>query len=99
MLILTWKCVNPDGASGTIYEVRRRLGTGGDSVLIGASGNKSFTDDTVPSGTARVSYFVTGVRSTARGNTAQFDVNFGVGGPGLGVVDVTGTAAQVKMAA
>lgn len=51
----------------------------------------------VPAGTARVSYFVTGIRSTTRGATAQFDVNFGVEGPGLAVVDVTANA--VKMAA
>lgn len=96
-LVLSWKCSNPENASGTIYEVRRRLGASGPSILVGASGTKAFTDDTVPAGTARVTYFVTGVRSTTRGISAQFDVNFGVDGPGLGVTDVTAT--QVKLAA
>ena len=93
-LELKWKCLNPEGVSGTIYEVRR------NGQFIGASGIKSFTDDTLP-GTSPVVYQVTAVRSTSRGNPAQFTVTFGTGGGGLAITSVQGgnTTVGVKMAA
>lgn len=94
-IVLGWKCNNPTNAVGTIYEVRRSLGEPEGGTLIGATGVKSFTDDTIPAGTSRVYYDVTGVRSTSRGPTTTFLVKFGVGGPGISVVE----APQVKMAA
>lgn len=101
-IVISWKCANPEGTSGTIYEVRRSLtGSGGTLTLIGASGVKEFTDDTIPFGSGAVTYEVTGVRSTRRGLPAQFNVNFGVNGPGLSVMDVTapGVGGEIKMAA
>ena len=84
---LKWKCVNPIGSVGTIYQVWRRIngtgGTGGASVdfaYLGGSGTKSFTDSTVPAGSAAVTYQIQAVRSTAVGPWAQFNVNFGVSG-------------------
>ena len=84
-VILKWKCVNPSGASGTVYEVRRRIGSsgsggGGGFNFVGAVGTRSFTDETIPSGSSGVTYEITAVRSTRRGLPAQFNVNFGVGG-------------------
>ncbi len=85
---LKWKCVNPVGSVGTIYQVWRRIngaGTGGASVdfaYLGGSGMKRFTDSTVPAGSAAVTYQVQAVRSTAVGPWAQFNVNFGVSGGG-----------------
>jgi hypothetical protein len=72
--------------------------------FVGASGVKSFVDDTLPSGASPVTYQITAVRSTARGNPAQFVVNFGVGGGGFAVTSVTpvsgeGDGAGVKIAA
>lgn len=79
-LALKWKCNNPSGTTGTIYEVRRAV-AGGSMLFVGASGVKSFNDDSLPAGTATpVTYEITAVRSTARGNPAQFVVNFGTGG-------------------
>lgn len=90
-LQLKWKCSNPAGTTGTIYEVRRAL-AGGSMQFIGASGVKSFVDDLLPSGAATpVTYQITAVRSTARGNPAQFLVNFGTGG-GFTVSAVPNTA-------
>lgn len=80
-LELKWKCTNPSGTQGTIYEVKRAIG-GGALNFVGATGVKVFTDDTLPSGSAPVTYQITAVRSTARGNPAQFTVNFGIGGGG-----------------
>lgn len=88
-LSLSWKCNNPVGVGGTIYELKRRAGTG-TPVYIGASGARTFVDDTLPSSAATgVTYFITGVRSTTRGVTAQFTVNFGVGGGGLSITSIT----------
>lgn len=100
-ITLKWKCANPDGAGGTIYEVRRKTAGTDTWVYVGATGLRSFQDDTVPSAVAGVTYQVTAVRSTLRGDPSQFNVNFGVGGDGLAfatVSDVT-TGGGAKMAA
>lgn len=108
-LELRWKCNNPSGTQGTIYEVMRRSGGGGGGgafTFAGATGVKVFTDETLPSDAAPVTYQITAVRSTARGNPAQFIVNFGIGGGGAGLVGVTiagvtegGAGGPMKMAA
>jgi hypothetical protein len=100
---LRWKCNSPSGTVGTIYEVKRATGGGGGGgamEFVGASGVKSFVDGTLPSGASPVTYQVTAVRSTSRGNPAQFVVNFGVGGGGgFAVTSVTPVGTGVKMAA
>ncbi len=48
---------------------------------------------------AAVTYQITAVRSTARGNPAQFTVNFGIGGGGFAITSVTTESSPVKMAA
>lgn len=88
---LSWKCANPEGTQGTIYEVRRKTGSGAFT-FIGAIGVKKFVDDTLVAGSTNVVYQITAVRSTVRGNPAQFNVNFGIGGDGFMV-------ASVKLAA
>lgn len=98
-LELKWKCSNPSGTVGTIYEVKRQIG-GGAMTFVGATGVKTFTDDSLPSNASPCTYQVTAVRSTARGNPAQFTVNFGMGGGGLTIASVTSEGAgEVKMAA
>jgi hypothetical protein len=77
-LKLTWKCPNPAGAGGTIYQISRRTGSTGAFTAIGGSGTKTFIDAAVPAGVASVTYQITAVRSTAMGVAAQFIVNFGV---------------------
>jgi hypothetical protein len=97
-LELKWKCNNPSGTVGTIYEVMRKIGSGAFT-FVGATGVKTFTDDTLPSGATPCTYQVTAVRSTARGNPGQFTVSFGIGGPGLTIASVTSESSSVKMAA
>lgn len=96
-LELKWKCNNPSGTQGTIYEVLRKIGSGAFN-FVGASGVRVFTDETLPSGSAPVTYQITAVRSTSRGNPAQFTVNFGIGGPGLTIASIT-EGGPMKMAA
>lgn len=99
-LTLKWKCVNPAGASGTSYEVARRVGSTGSFVTIGSGGgNKTFIDDTLPSGSSPVFYRITGVRSTVRGTTNEFAVNFGVGGGGGLTVQSVNEVTPVQLAA
>jgi hypothetical protein len=84
-LRLTWKCANPFGSNGTIYQVARRVGAsgpGGAFAPLTSVGTKSFTDATVPAGTASATYKITAVRSTTVGLAAEFVVNFGAGAVG-----------------
>lgn len=99
---LKWKCNNPSGAAGTVYEVRRRLsatGGGGTFDYVGSQGVKSFTDDSIPGGSTALTYQITAIRSTKRGTPGQFNVNFGLGGDGMMVATVTEAGPAMKMAA
>ena len=44
---------------------------------LGATGSKSFVDDTIPAGAKGLRYQVTALRSTRRGAPARFGVRFG----------------------
>src|SRR5882724_10738353 len=68
-LQLKWKCNNPSGTVGTIYEVKRQVGGGGGGAFafVGAAGVKTFDDATHTAGSP-VMYQITGVRATSRGN-------------------------------
>ena len=76
-LTLAWKCNNPRGASGTMYQVYRRATAAGEFTYLGGAGEKKFVDATIPAGAAQVTYQIQAVRSTAVGPWAQFNVNFG----------------------
>lgn len=92
-LTIKWKSDNPAGASGTIYQVWRKIGSGAFTYCAGC-GTKEFTDYTVPAGTPSITYQIQAVRSTVAGPWAQFNVNFGVGGG-----TVVTESAPVKIAA
>ena len=96
---LKWKCSNPVGSTGTVYEVRRRIGAIGPFEYLGSQGVKSFTDDTLPGGSTGVTYMVTAIRSTKRGLPAQVNVNFGVGGGGLFIASTSEGTGEMKIAA
>ena len=85
---LTWKCANPAGSNGTMYQVFRRVGAAGEFTYLGGSGEKKFTDATVPAGASQVTYQVQAVRSTAVGQWAQFNVNFGTTSAGAATATV-----------
>ena len=99
-LTLTWTCKNPKGSTGTMYQVYRRTTATGEFTYLGGAGEKKFVDATVPAGTARVTYQIQAVRSTAVGPWAQFNVTFGTAGGGGAVAAVGETsAAAPKLAA
>lgn len=98
-VMLKWKCANPSGASGTIYNLSRRIGGSGAFMPIGGTGVRSFTDETIPAGSTMLTYQIVAVRSTRSGMPALFNVNFGMGGDGLMVATVSDEAPAMKMAA
>jgi hypothetical protein len=81
-LRLTWRCKNPPGSAGTLYEIRRTLtpdphgGAAGGGILA-VVGAKRFLDYTLPPGTHQVTYSVTALRSTRRGLPGTHTVKFG----------------------
>lgn len=89
-LTLSWKCPNPAGARGTMYHLWRRIEPAGAFEFIGATGKKSFTDDTLPAGSAAVMYRIQAVRSTATGPAELFNVNFGATRATTAMVHQTG---------
>lgn len=93
-LTLTWKCTNP--GPGTIYEIHRSV-AGGAKTYLGSTGQKKFTDDTLPA-SSRVTYTIQAVRSRAKGEWASFNVNFGVG-PTSAATTPKSDVATVKLAA
>ena len=93
---LTWKCPNPPGAVGTTYQVYRRTTPTGDFVFLGASGEKRYLDSSIPAGSSQVTYKIRGLRSTAAGPWATFNVTFGMG---FVTTTVVADATGPKMAA
>lgn len=93
-LNLSWKCTNP--TPGTVYQIYRTI-DGGTPAYIGGSGNKKFTDASVPAGAGKVTYQIQGVRPTGAGAWATFDVQFGVAPGGTTIESVK--QSPVKIAA
>lgn len=79
-IILTWKCSNPVGASGTSYEIMRSV-AGADYTFVDNAGKKRYEDTGVPANASPVTYRITAVRAGVRGPVAQFTVSFGTAGP------------------
>ena len=98
-LSLKWKCANPKGSSGTMYQIWRRIGPDGEFTHVGGSGTKRFVDETLPAGSTRVTYQIQAVRSTAVGPLARFDVNFGVMGGAMVTPSFTPKNLPTKIAA
>ncbi|HEV7298270.1 MAG TPA: hypothetical protein VGN72_02825 [Tepidisphaeraceae bacterium] len=99
-LDLKWRAKNPPGCKGVIYQLYRKVESTGEFTYLGGSGQRSFTDATVPAGVPSVTYKIQGTRSTAVGKVAEFTVNFGVGsGSGARTMSVsavnTGTPAKI----
>jgi hypothetical protein len=98
-LHLAWKCANPEGTAGTMYQVWRKIGAETALTYLGGTGQKKFDDNTLPAGSASVVYAIQAVRSTAMGLTATFNVNFGVSAGGLmmikSITEVPSSGAKI----
>lgn len=92
-LTLRWKCNNPKTATGTVYNIQRRVGTSGTWSLMGVISNKKFIDNAPPTA-AVVQYQITAQRGLLLGQpSGPVSVLFGVGSSGETVI------TAVKMAA
>lgn len=82
-LELRWRCSNPRHARGIVYEIMRSTGEpGAPSEYLGAVGTRRFVDRTLAAAAgAEIVYRITAVRSTSRGDPAEFIVRLGAGGP------------------
>ena len=84
---LRWRCETPEGPSGTVVGVARKVGFEGSPgetpwVRLGTVGRKEFIDTTLPAGLdplsgGTISYAVTATRSTRRGTTAVHTMQIG----------------------
>lgn len=96
---VTWRANNPTGMTGVTYQIWRRFGSAGEFAFAGASGEKRYVDSTIPAGTPQVQYQVRGIRPTAAGAWAQFNVNFGQASGGAATASAVETAVTPKLAA
>ena len=95
----TWKGNNPTGMSGVTYQIWRRFGSEGEFSFAGASGEKKFVDSAIPAGTQQVQYQIRGIRPTAAGGWAQYNVNFGQASSGQATASGVETKVSPKLAA
>lgn len=78
-ITLSFKCDNPGNVAGVTYKVERQDEPQGAFNFVTIAQEREFTDNTVPAGSALVTYRVTAARSTRFGMPAEFNVRFGAG--------------------
>lgn len=82
-ITLRWKAVNAAPNAGTFFSIKRKLAGELTFVLVGNTGGKTFTDDTITQGTTGATYIIQGHRGQLNGAMSeQIGVQFGVGGGG-----------------
>ena len=97
-LVFTWKCDNPAGSQGTVYQIYRRNTPTAEPTFLGIAGIKKFMDVNVPTGQPQIGYVIQATRSTAVGVAANFAVRFGTTSSGDMTASIVETAAP-KIAA
>jgi|HigsolmetaAR202D_1030399.scaffolds.fasta_scaffold00190_15 uncharacterized cupredoxin-like copper-binding protein len=89
-ITIRWKARHPQGSDRVVYFVRRKLPGQTAFTLLGGTGEKAFTDETLPAGAASATYIVQAQRGNISGPPSQqLTISFGVGGPGLTIASVT----------
>lgn len=63
-LVIRWNATQPKSVSGVVYNVQRAFGSGTNFTSAGFTGNKSFLDTNIPSGTTRIQYRVIAQRGS-----------------------------------
>ena len=100
-LTVSWKASQPRGVDKVVYLVRRSI-DGGEFALLDTVGEKSFTDETVSSGTRTVAYTVQAKRGNQRSPlSSSLTVRFGRGGAGASgiIASITTGPTPTKLAA
>ncbi|HRQ72821.1 MAG TPA: hypothetical protein PLU35_07320 [Phycisphaerales bacterium] len=74
---IRWKADNAANSSGAYFRIERRLSDEQAFRLLGTTGHKTFTDETIPVGTHQATYIITPCRGDASGEPSeQFVVPF-----------------------
>lgn len=89
----------PRRAHGGDVSNWRRFGSEGEFAYAGACGEKRYVDATIPAGTQQVQYQVRGIRPTAAGGWAQYNVNFGQASSGTATASGVEAKVSPKIAA
>ncbi|MFO0857501.1 MAG: fibronectin type III domain-containing protein [Phycisphaerales bacterium] len=102
-ITIRWKATHPEGSFNVVYFVQRKL-VGEDAfTLIGGTGEREFTDTTLPVGIDGATYIFTAQRGQVQGQPSrQLTVTFGSGGLGRGAranLTLTEGASPKKLAA
>lgn len=98
-ITLRWKAVNAAPGAGTFFSITRKLPGELNFVLVGNTGGKIFTDDTITQGTSGATYIIQGHRGQLDGPMSeQIGVQFGVGGGGGFVLTNAKEEAKVEAA-
>ena len=80
-ITIRWKCANPEGSGSVVYFVQRKLLGETNFSIIGGSGEKAFTDETLPVGIDGATYIISAQRGQVSGQPSrQLTVTFGSGG-------------------
>ncbi|MFN7021415.1 MAG: hypothetical protein ACK4WH_08830 [Phycisphaerales bacterium] len=88
-LIVRWKAAQPQGMTGVVYNIRRRIGPGGSFVQAALTGEKRFEDVTIPAGTSQLAYMIQSQRGSQTSPPSNIiEVRFGAGG-GMSVAQYT----------
>lgn len=89
---LTWKATDAAPSSGAYFTIERRLDGESSFTLRGSAGAKTFTDNTIPLGTAQATYVITPHRGELVGTPSQqVTVQFGVSVPTPGTENSGGS--------
>lgn len=98
-LTLSWTAKHPTGSDRVVYLVRRKLPGEDRFTFIGASGEKSFTDDTLPQGVAGATYVITAQRGRVKGpDSLMYSVSFGSVAPAMDAGPTVQVPAQTRAA-
>lgn len=87
-LKLAWKATQPRSATAVTYQVWRQIDNTGPWVYLAGTGEKKFTDNTVPAGSICCTYKIKATRSTSTSAWSMFTVNFGVVNDSMAVQSV-----------
>ncbi|MCC6322271.1 MAG: hypothetical protein IT438_12645 [Phycisphaerales bacterium] len=83
-LLVRWKASQPQGMTGVVYNVQRRVGNGGGAggfTQVALTGQKRFEDSTIPAGTSVLAYTIQSQRGSQTSPLSNIiEVRFGVGG-------------------
>ena len=92
-LVLSWKAQHPAGSDRVVYFIGRKLPGESTFAIVGAVGEREFTDASVPSSAAGVgvTYQVTAQRGQVAGTpSVPITITFGIGGSGLTITSLSG---------